>query len=97
MKKHRLALLCIIILLLVLLYTTPTTRAALDVFEINWWTVDSGGGQLNGGDYSLLGVAGQPDAYALQGSGFILSGGYLSGVTAPPPPVYNLLLPLVIK
>jgi hypothetical protein len=97
MKKHIVVLLCITILLLILLVISPTTLAALDAFDLNWWTVDSGGGQSNGGNYSILGVAGQPDAGVVHGGDFILAGGFLSGVTAPHPPVYNILLPLVIK
>ncbi len=97
MKKHRVVLLCIMTLLLFSLFISPTAQAALDVFGLSWWTVDSGGGQSQGASYSLLGVAGQPDAHALQGGSFVLAGGYLSGVTVPPPPTYNISLPLLIK
>jgi hypothetical protein len=86
-----------IILIIAALLFVATIAYAQEGFDLSWWTVDSGGGQSNGDVYSLQGVAGQPDAGVLQGGDFILAGGFLSGVTAPPPPVYNLLLPLVIK
>ena len=85
------------ILIIAALLLIATVVYAQGDYDLSWWTVDSGGGQSNGDVFSLLGVVGQPDAGVLQGGDFILAGGFLSGVTAPPPPVYNQLLPLVIK
>jgi hypothetical protein len=97
MKKYRVVLLCITILLLISLFTTPITRAALDAFELNWWTVDSGGGQTSGGVFNLQGVSGQPDADSSQGGDFSLASGYLGGASLQPPTQHRLFLPLVIK
>ncbi|MHC4695320.1 MAG: hypothetical protein ACYTFA_01105 [Planctomycetota bacterium] len=49
---------------------------ALDDFEISRWTID-GGGELftTGGDYELSGTVGQPDAGAITGGAFELTGG----------------------
>jgi hypothetical protein len=93
MKRKRL----IPILIIAALLLIATIAYAQEGFDLSWWTVDSGGGQSNGDVYILQGVVGQPDAGVMHGGDFVLVGGFLSGVTAPPPPVYNLLLPLVIK
>jgi hypothetical protein len=85
------------ILITAALLLIATVVYAQGEYDLSWWTVDSGGGQSNGDVYSLHGVVGQPDGGVLQGGDFILAGGFLSGVTVPPRPVYNQLLPLVIK
>jgi len=97
MKKHLVVLLCISGLLIISLFTTPITRAALDAFGLNWWTVDSGGGQTSGGVFNLQEVSGQPDAGSSHGGDFSLTSGYLSGPAILPPTQHSLFLPLVIK
>jgi len=97
MKKYRVVLLCITILLFFSLLTTPATQAALDAFVLNWWSVDSGGGQSNGSVYNLQGVAGQTDAGLLQGGDFSLAGGYLGGAAILSPTYHNLFLPLIVR
>jgi hypothetical protein len=98
MKKYRSIIIAAVIFslaLVVILVASPAARAAVDAISLNWWTVDSGGGQSAGGIYRLQGIAGQPDAGFLEGGGFGLEGGFLGRVTTPP--IYNLLLPMVIK
>lgn len=49
-----------------------------DGFEITKSTIDNGGGTSTGGEFSLTGTIGQPDA-TLQlsgGSGWLLAGGF---------------------
>jgi hypothetical protein len=70
--------------------------SANGVFDLSWWSVDGGGDRSGGGAYSLLGVAGQPDAGLLQGGNFSLAGGYLGGAAALTPR-QNLFLPLVVR
>ena len=49
-------------------------------FEIPSYTIDSGGGTLTGGTFTLVASIGQPDAGpALTGSTFTLQGGFLAG------------------
>jgi len=48
-------------------------------YELNWWTVDDGGGTSTGGDYALGGTAGQPDAGTATGGDYVLSGGFWAG------------------
>lgn len=45
-------------------------------FNLNWDTIDSGGGTSVGGDYSVGGTIGQPDGGAMNGGSFQLSGGF---------------------
>ncbi|MCB0215764.1 MAG: hypothetical protein H6648_10930 [Caldilineae bacterium] len=47
------------------------------------WTLDGGGGRLEGGDYGLDGTLGQPDAGSrLSGGDFVLEGGFWPGIGA---------------
>ena len=64
-----------IIILLVLTLSLP----ALADYEISWSTIDGGGGTSTGGDYSLVGTIGQPDAANSQGDAFIVMGGFWPG------------------
>jgi hypothetical protein len=46
-------------------------------YDLDWFTVDTGGGTSTFGDYSLSGTIGQPDAgLVLAGAGYGLTGGY---------------------
>jgi len=54
--------------------------------EVNWYTVDGGGGMSNAGDIRLIGVIGQTDTLRMSGGDYSLSGGYL-----PLPPEPQLL------
>jgi len=59
--------------------------ALADDFGLNWWTVDAGGQMWSiGGGFELSGTVGQPDAGAMTGGGFELTGGFwVSGVAGP--------------
>ncbi len=53
--------------------------------SINWFTVDSGGGALAGGAFTLGGTIGQPDAFGtLSGGAFTVIGGFWTVQTRPP-------------
>jgi hypothetical protein len=54
----------------------PCTSAQ---FDLSWWSVDGGGGSSAGGDFTLVGTVGQPDAGLLSGDSFTLQGGFLPG------------------
>jgi len=56
-------------------------HAAAQPFEIPSFTVDGGGGTLQGDIFTLSGTIGQPDAGVLQGSRFSISGGFWSGLS----------------
>lgn len=68
-------------------------------YQINWFSVDGGGGVSTGGGFTLRGVAGQPDAGTLSGGGFTLFGGFMLGGAAggpdPEPSGMHIFLPQV--
>ena len=51
-------------------------------FSIDWFTIDGGGGTSSGGNYTLSGTIGQPDAGTLTGGNYALQGGFW-GVVLP--------------
>ena len=61
--------------IVVVLLLTAIAATAQD-YAINWFTIDGGGGESVGGGYSLHGTIGQPDAGAMNGTGFSISGGF---------------------
>ena len=64
---------CIFLLIAVcLLMTVP----ALGQYEIRWSTIDGGGGQSSGGQYTLTGTIGQPDAGYSEGGDYYVLGGF---------------------
>ena len=63
------------ILLLVIL----TATAASGQYELSWYTIDGGGGRSSGGDFSVIGTIGQPDAAWSSGGDYELLGGFLTG------------------
>ncbi len=61
-----------------------TTFAPAQSFNLDWSTIDGGGGASSGGSFSLNGTIGQPDAGAMSGGGFAISGGFWNGVASGP-------------
>lgn len=47
-------------------------------YQVNWFTIDGGGGQSSGGAYTLNGTIGQPDAATSSGGAYTLQGGFWS-------------------
>jgi len=79
-------------LVLAMLLFAGTVSAQGD-YDLSWWTVDGGGHTFSsGGDYSLGGTIGQPDAGLLAGPGYQLSGGFWTGGG-----LYRVYLPLVLR
>ncbi len=56
--------------------TASTARAQ---FSMDWYTIDAGGGDTVGGTFALSSTIGQPDAGALTGGAFQITGGYWAG------------------
>ncbi|MHC4641241.1 MAG: hypothetical protein ACYS32_06325 [Planctomycetota bacterium] len=48
-------------------------------YEISWYTIDGGGGASSGGDFTLTGTIGQPDAAYSRGGNYELLGGFWPG------------------
>lgn len=85
---------------ILLLAATVGLAAAQSGYRVSWWTVDGGGGRLEGATgYALLGTGGQPDAGPLLSSAsYTLSGGFSSGAPAEPAAGdHRVFLPIVAK
>src|SRR3954454_23873009 len=68
--------------------------AALAQYSIDWFTIDGGGGTSTGGVYSVSGTIGQPDAGAMSGGNYSLTGGFWSlfAVQMPGAPLLSIAL-----
>ncbi len=84
---------------LALLLVAALSSAAGPPYHIDRWTVDGGGGPLNGGGYTLSGTAGQADAgQVLSGGGYALGGGFWAGGEAASGPMdHHVFLPAVLR
>jgi hypothetical protein len=66
-------------ILLVLLALGLIVSSSWGQYEISWYTIDGGGGRSSGGDFTLTGTIGQPDAAYSAGPNFELLGGFWPG------------------
>ena len=60
-------------------------RALAQSFSIDWFTIAGGGGTSSGGDFTLNGTIGQPEAGTMSGGNYSLAGGFWGGIQTPPP------------
>ena len=60
-------------------------------FNIDWFTIDGGGGTSTGGVYSVSGTIGQPDAGTMSAGNYSLVGGFWGIVAAVQTPDAPLL------
>jgi len=68
--------------LLALLAAAPAVRAELNALGVDRWVVAGGGVNISlGGNYTLIGTAGQPAAYRLQGGNYSVQSGFWEGGT----------------
>ena len=89
-------LIVVLILAGLLLALSVPAALALSGNDLSWWTVDGGGGGSSGGNYSLNGTIGQPDAGTLSGGSYTLTGGFWVGSSGSVAPGgHNVYLPLV--
>lgn len=80
-------------LLLLLTLLLATVAVGAGGFNLDWWTIDGGGGRATGAAYTLDGTIGQPDAGVLAGGDYGLSGGFWSDGGGLP--AYDVYLPSV--
>jgi len=66
-------------LIWVMLLIVLAESSANGQYEVNWYTIDGGGGQSSGGPYTLTGTIGQPDAAYSRGGNYELLGGFWPG------------------
>jgi hypothetical protein len=59
--------------------TTNPAWANGGSYDLNWTTIDGGGGQSSGGQYVLTGTIGQPDAGYSAAGNYELLGGFWPG------------------
>lgn len=102
MPKKRTKLLLLLSLLgMALLFTSAPALAQeiAAVFNIDWWTVDGGGGLSTGDSYTVVGTIGQPDAGMLTGGAYSLSGGFWGPSLDAPPVAWGgyIYLPLSLR
>ena len=62
-------------------------------YDLTWWTVDGGAGQVTAGGYTLTGTAGQHDTGALSAGGYTLLAGFWGGGARQ----LRIYLPLVLR
>lgn len=70
-------------------------RGFAQSYNIDWSTVDGGGGTSTGGVYSVSGTIGQPDAGTMSGGNYSLAGGFwslLSVMQTPGVPTLKITL-----
>lgn len=67
------------LIVLLLLPFLGASSLLADDYDISWSTIDGGGGTSTGGNYSLSGTIGQPDAGEMAGGDYVLAGGFWSG------------------
>lgn len=72
------------LVLLVLLGAGSATALGGVNYSISRWTVDGGGGELDGGVFALRATLGQPDVGSASGDGFAVNGGFWASRSTPP-------------
>lgn len=71
----------------VILHSSFCLRASAQNYSIDWYKVAGGGGTSSGGQYSVSGTIGQPDAGStMSGGNYSLTGGFWSLIAAVPTP-----------
>ncbi len=71
--------------LLAMLIILLVCGTALAQIDLNWCTIDCGGGTSTGGVYTLSGTIGQADAAVSAGGDYTLAGGFWPGTPADCP------------
>ena len=94
MMKKRIWLFLIVLLALGLMVGGGVLAQTGGNYDLNWHTIDGGGGQATGGGYTLTGSTGQPAAGSATGGGYSLTGGFWRGGGSS---VHTIYLPLVLK
>lgn len=91
-SMRRIHLLVAVILLLMTITGGVVLAQSGNGYGLTWWTVDGGGGEVEGGAYTLAFTTGQPEVgKALIGGGYTLTGGFWPSATV----LHSVYLPLV--
>ena len=62
-------------------------------FQVDWYTIDGGGGTSAAGPFAVSGTIGQPDAGSMSGGSYQLNGGFWGGASIN----YTVYLPWAMK
>jgi len=89
----------LLVISILVVFTLAASALELTDSQILRWTVDGGGGQSNGGGYTLTGTIGQPDTGVMRGEGYTLGGGFWGSRLDPNAQTsgHDIYLPLTIK
>jgi hypothetical protein len=83
------------VLLVSLLLCLHAGKTRAQSFDVGWFSIDGGGGVSSGGEFSISGIVGQPDAGIMTGGEFALEGGFwgvILDVQTPGSPPLNITL-----
>ncbi len=86
----------ITILVVIITILVSITALAASYYQVDWWSIDGGGGTSQGGDYTLRGTIGQFDAGSSQGGDYTQTGGFWAGIVHRIRQFF-IHLPLVLK
>jgi len=78
MKNKKIASIARLAVSAMLLIVLAESKAS-GQYELSWYTIDGGGGRSSGGDFTLTGTIGQPDAAYSKGGNYELLGGFWPG------------------
>ena len=92
-RTFSLFLVCVLGLLPIAAGSIPAQNG----YDLNWWTVDGGGGTSNGNGYSLSGTLGQADSGSMSGGQYAINAGFWNPYRAANPPRPSIYLPVVIR
>ena len=95
-SKHLVSVLIVIAVLCFSIYGVKVALAQAD-YEINWWTIDGGGGVSSAEEYTLMGTIGQHDAGKLGSGEYSLQGGFWVKGILESIVEYIVNLPLVLR
>ena len=88
-QHHRWAILLIVIMLL---WTSYALALSTQEYTLDWFETSSGA-IMTGGEFNLMGIAGQSDSGTMSGGGYTLNGGFLVSSEER----YSIFLPLVLR
>ncbi len=69
----------LVIFAICVLASAVSAASGESAYVLDWSTIDGGGGQSSGGQYTLTGTIGQPDAAYSAGGNYELLGGFWPG------------------
>jgi hypothetical protein len=95
--RKRAALIILTAALVLLLPAVAALAQSGGPYDLTWNSVDGGGATFSsGGDYTLGGTGGQPDAGVMKGGDYTIGGGFWCGGEVAGA-MYDVYLPLILR